>query len=262
MSLKKWSQEDLDNWSKWQDDNDPEAGNIIVAKYLPLVEFVVHRLAVNLPHSVHKDDLMSFGFNGLLDAIKKFDVSRGLQFETYATFRIRGAVIDGLRQSDWLPRSVRERARKIEEAYAILEQEKMRSVSEKEVAEYLGVTPEEVNQIIVDTSLSTVSSIDEPIYDEENHQTERVNMILNERAELPEVHIHQQFIKDTLTEVINRLPEKEKIVISLFYFEELNLTEIAEVLDLSTSRISQLHSKAMLRLKSSLVRYQDMMRSI
>lgn len=262
MSLKKWSQEDLDNWSKWQDDNDPEAGNIIVAKYLPLVEFVVHRLAVNLPHSVHKDDLMSFGFNGLLDAIKKFDVSRGLQFETYATFRIRGAVIDGLRQSDWLPRSVRERARKIEEAYAILEQEKMRSVSEKEVAEYLGVTPEEVNQIIVDTSLSTVSSIDEPIYDEENHQTERVNMILNERAELPEAHIHQQFIKDTLTEVINRLPEKEKIVISLFYFEELNLTEIAEVLDLSTSRISQLHSKAMLRLKSSLVRYQDMMRSI
>ncbi|GAA0365249.1 FliA/WhiG family RNA polymerase sigma factor [Bacillus horti] len=262
MSLKKFSQEDYDNWRMWREDRDPEAGNRIVSKYLPLVEYVVHRLAISLPHSVHRDDLMSFGFNGLLDAIKKFDLDRGLQFETYASWRIRGAVIDGLRQSDWLPRSVRERARKIEEAYAILEQEKMRSVSDKEVAQFLDMTEEEVNQTIVETSLSTLGSIDEPIYDEENHQTERVNMILNERAELPEAHIHKQFIKDTLAQVINRLPEKEKIVISLFYFEELNLTEIADVLGLSTSRISQLHSKAMLRLKASMTRYEEMIRTI
>lgn len=262
MSLKKWSYEDQDDWSKWKEHKDPEAGNRIVAKYLPLVEYVVHRLAINLPHSVHKDDLMSFGFNGLLDAIKKFEVERGLQFETYASWRIKGAIIDGLRQSDWLPRSVRERARKIEEAYAVLEQEKMRSVSDKEVAQYLEISEEEVNQIIVETQMSTLSSIDEPIYDEENHQTERVNMILNERAALPEAHIHQQFVKDTLAQVIDRLPEKEKVVISLFYFEELNLTEIAEVLGLSTSRISQLHSKAMLRLKGAMIRYQDMIRTI
>lgn len=257
LTDKKWSTQDRDNWIKWKEEKDQEAGNAIVSKYLSLVEYVVHRLSISLPHSVQKDDLKSFAFNGLLDAIEKFDIDRGLQFETYAGWRIKGAIIDGLRQNDWIPRSVRDKARKIEEAYSVLEQDKLRSISDEEVSQFLGMSEEEINRVILDASLSTITSIDEPIYDEENHQIGRYNVISNTNAELPENHIHQQFVKDTLRSVINRLPEKEKIVVSLVYFEEMNLTEIAEILGLSTSRISQLHSKAMVRLKAAMIKYKD-----
>lgn len=262
MSNKKWSADDLENWRKWQEQRDPEAGNALVAKYVNLVDFVVRRLSISLPHTVNKDDLYSYGFNGLLDALNKFEISRGLQFETYASWRIKGAIIDGLRQLDWVPRTVRDKARKIEEAYAFLEQVNLRSVSDKEVSHFLGISEEEVNQTIMDTSLSTLISIDEPIYDEEDNQTGRFNTIMNPRAESPEVHIHQEFVKNVLTDAVDRLPDKEKIVVSLVYFEEMNLTEIAEILGLSTSRISQLHSKAMTRLKAALVKEQEHMKIV
>jgi RNA polymerase sigma factor for flagellar operon FliA len=262
LTNKKSNTQDLYNWKKWKEEKDQEAGNAIVSKYLPLVDYVVHRLSISLPQTVQKDDLKSFGFNGLLDAIEKFDLDRGLQFETYASWRIKGAIIDGLRQNDWVPRSVRDKVRKIEEAYSILEQEQLRSVSDQEVSQFLGISEEEVNRVIVDASLSTIASIDEPVYDDEDHQIGRYNMIKNLSAESPDNHIHQQFVKDILASVIDRLPEKEKIVVSLFYFEEMNLTEIAEILGLSTSRISQLHSKALVRLKAAMSKYQDQIRSV
>lgn len=259
---KKLSKEEVEIWKKWQQEKEPEAGNYLVSTYLPLVDYVVQRFTISLPHCVHQDDLRSFGFQGLLDALDKFDIERGLQFETYASWRIKGAIIDGLRQIDWVPRSVRDKARKIEEAYMILEQENLRSVTDEEVSQFLGMSIAEINQTLADASLSTLISIDEPIYDEEDHQTGRYNMIKNEQAESPEEHLHEQFIKDTLAEVISRLPDKEKIVISLFYFEDLNLTQIAEVLGLSTSRISQLHSKAILRLKAALNKHWDMVKQV
>ncbi|WP_025027634.1 FliA/WhiG family RNA polymerase sigma factor [Caldalkalibacillus mannanilyticus] len=262
MTGKKWSSEEIEIWNKWREHRNQEAGNFIVAKYLPLVDYVVHRLSISLPHTVQKDDLKSFGFNGLLDAIDKFDFSRGLQFETYASWRIKGAIIDGLRQNDWIPRSVRDKARKIEEAYTLLEQENLRSVSDHEVSQFLGISEEEVNKVIVEASLSSITSIDEPIYDDEEHQIGRYNMIKNMNAESPEGVLHQQFIKDILKLSIERLPEKEKIVVSLFYFEEMNLTEIAEIMGLSTSRISQLHSKAMLRLKAAMTNEKEHVRQI
>ncbi len=250
---------ELDTWYNWKINRDPFAGNELITKYLTLVDYVVHRLAISLPHSISKDDLKSFGFNGLLDAIEKFDLERGLQFETYASWRIKGAIIDGLRQNDWIPRSVRDKARKIEEAYAKLEQKYLRSVTDEEVCSYLEIEQEELNKVISEASLSFFTSIDEPIYDEEEHQIGRYNMIKNVNAESPEETIHQQFIKERLIQVIDQLPEKEKIVVSLFYYEELNLTEIAEMLKLSTSRISQLHSKAILRLKSVMQRDKEYM---
>jgi RNA polymerase sigma factor for flagellar operon FliA len=262
LTKKKCDIQDLHNWKKWKEEKDQEAGNAIVSKYLPLVDYVVHRLSISLPQTVQKDDLRSFGFNGLLDAIEKFDLDRGLQFETYASWRIKGAIIDGLRQNDWIPRSVRDKVRKIEEAYSILEQEKLRSITDQEVSQYLGMSEEEVNRVIVDASISTIASIDEPIYDEEDHQIGRYNMIKNVNAESPDDHIHQQFVKDTLAVVIDRLPEKEKVVVSLVYFEEMNLTEIAEILSLSTSRISQLHSKALVRLKAAMTKYQEQIRPV
>jgi len=262
LTNKKWTNEEIDTWNKWREERDQEAGNYLVTKYLPLVDYVVHRLSISLPHTVLKDDLKSFGFNGLLDAIDKFDFARGLQFETYASWRIKGAIIDGLRQNDWIPRSIRDKARKIEEAYTLLEQEYLRSVSDQEVSQYLGISEEEVNKVIVEASLSSVMSIDEPIYDDEEHQIGRYSMISNTNAESPEAVLHQEFIKETLKMSIDRLPEKEKIVVSLFYFEEMNLTEIAEIMNLSTSRISQLHSKAMLRLKASMNNEKEHVRQI
>lgn len=254
---RKWSQEDIENWKKWKEDKDQEAGNYMIRKYIPLVDYVVGKMTITLPHTVQRDDLKSYAFQGLLDAIEKFDLERAVQFDTYAMWRIKGAIIDGLRSSDWLPRSTRDKIRKIEEAYTILEQKELRSVTDYEISQFLGMSEKEVNQVAVDASLSALISIDETNYEDEEYFVTRAAHIINEEADSPEKHIHQQFIKKTIAEVVERLPEKEKIVVSLYYFEELNLTEIANILKLSTSRISQLHSKAILRIQAALVNNKE-----
>jgi RNA polymerase sigma factor FliA len=239
----------------WQKERDEEAGNYLVEKYLPLVHFVVERLALNLPHTVQKDDLKSLGYEGLLDAIDRFEIERELKFETYASWRIKGAILDGLRKNDWLPRSIREKSKKIGEAYAVLQQDKLTAVTDDEVCRYLGINQTELHTIVQDTTLATALSIDEAVYEDDYTATSRGHLIEDINAESPEKHMSEQVIKETLAAVINRLPEKEKLVISLCYFEELTMTEAAEVLDLSISRISQLHSKALLRLKGAMNAY-------
>lgn len=248
----KMDQQTIEYWKAWKSEKNEEAGNQLVSLYRPLVDYAVKRYMAALPSSVHPDDISSFAYNGLLDALEKFDLDRDLKFETYASWRIKGAIIDGLRQNDWVPRSVRDKARKVEEAYALLEQQHQQSATDEEVASHLDMTVDEVQRTIQDASLSVMISVDEPVYEEDQQQIERYNVIENERADLPEKHIHEHFIKEILAETIERLPEKEKLVISLVYFEELTLTEIARILKLSTSRVSQLHSKALLRMKGAL----------
>ncbi len=227
-----------------------EAKNKLVEAYLPLVEYVSGRLSIGLPSNVSKDDLSSYGIMGLIDAVEKFDLERGLRFETYASWRIRGAILDSLRQGDWVPRSVREKAKRIEEAYGVLEQKYMRTVTDEEVSEYLKVSMEEFRQMLLDVSLTSVFSLEDPVGDEESDS--RMAMLIDEKAEAPESAVHKQFLQDMLARAIERLTEKERTVVSLFYYEELSLSEIAEVMSLSPSRISQLHSKALLRLKGVL----------
>lgn len=248
MLNNKLSKEELDNWESWQQQRDPQAGDYLVELYLPLVEYVIQRFMINLPKSVDKDDIRSLAFAGLLDALDKFNIERDLKFETYASWRIKGAIIDGLRHSDWLPRSVRDKVKKIESAYAILEQQKNSSVTDEEVSDYLGITKAELNKTVSEAALSTMISIDETAY-EDNNQIGKYNIIQNNHVGSPERHLSEQMIKESLAHAIDRLPEKEKITVSLCYFEELKLTEIAEVLNVSVSRVSQLHSKAMLRLR-------------
>ncbi|KMM36590.1 FliA/WhiG family RNA polymerase sigma factor [Guptibacillus hwajinpoensis] len=248
----KMTKETIEYWRAWKEDKDEEAGNQLIALYRPLVDYAVQRYAATLPSSVHRDDLSSFAYQGLLDALGKFEPERDLKFETYAGWRIKGAIIDGLRQNDWVPRSVRDKARKIEEAYAVLEQTNQTSSSDHDVASYLNMTVGEVQQVMKDASLATMISVDEPVHDDDQQQIERYSVIEDDRADLPEKHLHERFIKELLAETIDRLPEKEKLVVSLVYFEELTLTEIARILDLSTSRISQLHSRALLRMKGVL----------
>jgi RNA polymerase sigma factor FliA len=201
---------------------------------------------------VSKEDLASCGVMGLIDAIEKFDYQRGLQFETYASWRIRGAMIDGLRQGDWVPRSVREKAKKIEEAYQKLEQQYLRSVTDAEISAYLQVSEHEFQQMVQDIAVTTVCSIDDPIREEDSET--RLSLLIDEKARNPESKVNEFYLKETLAKAIERLTEKERTVVSLFYFEELSLSEIAEVMSLSPSRISQLHSKAILRLRGSLSR--------
>ena len=211
---------------------------------------------ISLPKTVEKDDIRSLALEGLLDSLDKFDLARDLKFETYASWRIKGAIIDGLRKSDWLPRSVRQQVKKIEQAYAVLEQEKNRPVTDKEVSDHLGITKAELNKTVSEAALSTMISIDQTIQ-EDTGQVALVNMLENNNAESPERQLMESVLKETLANAIERLPEKEKITVSLCYFEELTLTEIAEVLDLSVGRISQLHSKAMLRLRAAIVSVHD-----
>ncbi len=242
-------------WRNWKATGDPEAKRRLIEHYVNLVDYVTSRLAIGLPRNVSKDDLASYGIMGLIDALEKFDLDRGLQFETYASWRIRGSIIDGLRQADWVPRSVREKARKIEEAYQRLEQQHLRSVSDGEVSAYLQVSEQEFQQMLQEVSVASIVSLEDPIREEESET--RMTLLVDERAKNPEDSVREMYLKDSLAKAIDRLTEKERTVVSLFYYEELSLSEIAEVMSLSPSRISQLHSKAILRLRGHLGRAKE-----
>ncbi|QOR68581.1 FliA/WhiG family RNA polymerase sigma factor [Cytobacillus suaedae] len=245
------SSEDQKNWDKWINSRDPLAGDILVRKYMPLVTYHVGRISVGVPKSVSKDDLTSLGLFGLYDALEKFDPSRDLKFDTYASFRVRGAILDGLRKEDWLPRSSREKTKKIEAAIEKLEQRYMRNASPEEIAKELGITEEEVYQAVNEGFFANVLSIDEQLQEGEGKES-AVFSLKDERILTPEEHLVKDEIYSQLAEVIAQLNEKEQLVVSLFYKEELTLTEIGQVMELSTSRISQIHSKAIFKLKNIL----------
>ncbi|QYR24174.1 FliA/WhiG family RNA polymerase sigma factor [Paenibacillus sp. sptzw28] len=245
----------LATWQRWKEYGDIEAKKLLIEHYLTLVDYVSNRMAIGLPKNVSKDDLASNGVMGLIDAIEKFDYRRGLQFETYASWRIRGAIIDGLRQGDWVPRSVREKAKKVEEAYQHLEQQVLRSVTDSEISRYLNVSEKEFGQMLQEIAVTTVCSLEDPIREEESET--RLSLLVDEKAKNPDYKVHEFFLKESLVRGIDRLTAKERTVISLFYYEELSLSEIAEVMSLSPSRISQLHSKAILRLRGALDKQRE-----
>lgn len=244
-----------DCWKSWKEDGDADARRQLIEHYLPLVDYVSSRMAVGLPKNVTKDDLASHGVMGLIDAIEKFDHQRGLQFETYASWRIRGSIIDGLRQGDWVPRSVREKAKKMEDAYAVLEQRNLRSASDDEVCGYLNISLKEFQQMLQEVAVSTICSLEDPIREEESET--RLSLLIDDKAVNPESKVHETYLKEALMQGIERLTVKERTVVSLFYYEDLSLSEIAEVMSLSPSRISQLHSKAILRLRAALSKQKD-----
>ncbi|WP_166237925.1 FliA/WhiG family RNA polymerase sigma factor [Paenibacillus turpanensis] len=253
QKVTKTQTEDL--WKLWKEAGDKEARKELIENYLPLVDYVSSRLAIGLPKNVSRDDLSSYGIMGLIDAVEKFELERGLQFETYASWRIRGAIIDGLRQGDWVPRSVREKAKKVEDAYQKLEQQYMRTVSDAEICEYLDISEKEFQAMLQDIAVTTICSLEDPIREEESET--RLSLLVDDKAVSPERKVNEIYLKDALAKAILRLTDKERTVVSLLYYEDLSLSEIAEVMSLSPSRISQLHSKAILRLKGVLGRYKS-----
>lgn len=244
------STEEQKLWISWSKNRDPYAGELLVKKYIPLVSYHVQRISAGLPKNVSKDDLTSLGMLGLFDALNKFEIHRDLKFDTYASFRVRGAIIDGLRKEDWLPRSAREKAKKMEAQIESLEQKLMRHATPEELAEHMGVPIEDVYQTVQEHFFSNVLSINEQ---QDKEESEGKSFVIRDNTtKTPEQTVVKSELIQDLLDNIKKLNEKEQLVLSLFYTEEMTLTEIGEMLDLSTSRISQIHSKALFKLRKLL----------
>ncbi|WP_153731302.1 FliA/WhiG family RNA polymerase sigma factor [Sporosarcina obsidiansis] len=238
-------------WKLWLEDRDPDAGDTLVQLYTPLVNYHVQRISAGLPKNVSRDEIKSLGYQGLFDALTKFDPTRDLKFDTYASFRIRGTIMDGLRKEDWLSRSSREKSKKMDEEISRLEQTYLRTVTPEEVADHLGITTEEVYQTVHEQYFANVLSIDEKMNDEEE-QNDQTFILRDEQTKTPEQMAVKGELLGELVVKIKELNENEQLVLSLFYQEDMTLTEIGEILSLSTSRISQIHSKALFKLRSLL----------
>lgn len=243
-------------WNDWLNSKSNDAANEIIQNYMYLVSFHVERISSNLPSSVNKDDIKSFGLIGLYDAMKKFDPSRDLKFDTYASFRIRGAIIDGLRKEDWLPRSLREKTKKIERVSGELEQLLHRTPTSIEIADQLGMSAKEVETLVNDSLFANVLSIEEKPK-EGNSLKEGVGYSIPDySAVLPEDSVTRLELNTELVEGIKSLNDNEQMVISLFYQDELTFTEIGQVMGLTTSRISQIHKKSVTKLRNTLNKIQ------
>jgi len=239
-------------WDRWSN-NDEEAANDLIKHYMYLVVFHVDRVASHVPSTVNREDLKSFGLHGLYDALKKFDIKRNLKFDTYASFRIRGAIIDGLRKEDWLSRATRDKAKRVSEVSQILEQELQRSPTAEEIAGKVGLTVEEVESSVRDTIFSNVLSIDEkPRTHGMDYQEGIGYSIPDEKTVSTDEYIESNEISSELANSLKALNDNEQLVISLFYYEELTLTEIGRVMELTTSRISQIHKTAIFKLRKTL----------
>jgi RNA polymerase sigma factor FliA len=243
-----------DLWRRYKDDADQQARERLVLAYAPLVKYVAGRMSSGLPSHVEESDLISYGLLGLISAIERFEPEREIKFETFAVTRIKGSIIDELRSLDWVPRSVRAKAREIEKANAKLEHELQRAPTDQEMAEAMGVSVDEFQESLVRISNSSVVALDElwTVSDASGDQVSLLDTIHDPHAVDPAKEMDATEMKDRLADAIARLPEREKLVIALYYYENLTLREIGEVLGVTESRVSQLHTKAVLRLKSRL----------
>jgi RNA polymerase sigma factor FliA len=241
-------------WRRYKATGDSQARERLVVAYAPLVKYVAGRMGSGLPAHVEEADLISYGLIGLISAIERFDISREIKFETYAITRIKGAIIDELRSLDWVPRSVRAKAREIERANAKLEHKLQRAPTDDEMALELEVSVDEFQESLLQISNSTVVALDElwTVSDSSGDQVSLLDTLHDPDAPDPSQVLDASEVKDRLADAIARLPEREKLVIALYYYENLTLREIGEVLGVTESRISQLHTKAVLRLKSRL----------
>ncbi len=236
------------------DKGDKALRDRLILTYAPLVKYVAGRLGSGLPAHVDEGDLVSYGLLGLIGAIERYDPDRDVKFETYALARIKGSIIDELRALDWVPRSVRARARDIERAIAELERKLHRAPTDEEISEKLGVSVDELDESLTDISRSSIGALDElwTVSSSGGDQIALIDTIEDTEAPDPQGLLSQTEMKEAIGEAIARLPEREKLVVTLYYYEELTLREIGEVLGVTESRVSQLHTKAILRLKARL----------
>jgi RNA polymerase sigma factor for flagellar operon FliA len=240
-------------WHDYKEGGTADARERLILHYSPLVKFVAGRVAAGLPQNIEQADLVSYGIFGLIDAIDKFDPGRGFKFETYAISRIKGAIIDELRSIDWVPRSVRSKARSIERAYSKLENELLRTPEESEVATELGVTEGELAQTLSQISFVGLVALDELLSASDRGGNTTVGDTVADKVNDPVAAFEVDEMKHVLADAINRMPDRERLVLTLYYYEGLTLAEIGEVLGVTESRVCQIHTKAILQLRSRLV---------
>lgn len=236
-------------WMEYSKDKNLQIREKIILEYAPLVKIVAGRLSMYLGYNVEYDDLVGYGIFGLIDAIDKFDYEKGIKFETYASLRIRGAILDQIRKMDWIPRSLRQKQKKIETAMAKLEGEYGRAPTDSELADELGISEDEYISWQGQAKVTNLVSLDEFM---ESGGEKSSNAVKASAFEQPEAVIEKNEIKEILMETLELLTEKEKKVILLYYYEELTLKEISKVLGVSESRVSQLHTKALQKMKTKL----------
>ena len=227
-------------WQEYMQTGKSEIREQLIAEYAQLVKLVAGRLSMYLGYNVEYDDLVGYGIFGLIDAIDKFDYSKNVKFESYASLRIRGAILDQIRKMDWLPRSIRQKQKKIDAAMSKIETEKGHVATDEEIAEELEITVDELNSWQGQTKASNL-----------------IESVTNTHFDQPEEVLEKEELKIKLTEAINSLTEKERNVITLYYYEEMTLKEISLVLNVSESRVSQLHTKALGRMRKTLGEYLD-----
>lgn len=236
-------------WEEYKKTNNQALREKIIIEYATLVKIVAGRLSMYLGYNVEYDDLVSYGVFGLIDAIDKFDYDKGIKFETYASLRIRGAILDQIRKMDWIPRSLRQKQKKIDAAMSKIELETGRSATDEEIAKELGISEEEYLLWQGQANVTNLISLDEFA---ENNGEKGIDSIRGNSFDEPERVIEKQEVKRLLAESLNALTEKEKNVILLYYYEDMTLKEISKAMDVSESRVSQLHTKALGKMKQKL----------
>jgi RNA polymerase sigma factor FliA len=240
-------------WERYKAEADPTARERLILQYSPLVKYVAGRVSVGLPATIEHADLTSYGMFGLIDAIEKFDLTKGVKFETYAIARIKGAIIDELRSIDWIPRSVRAKAREVEKGLSTLESRFGRTPSEAELAREIGVEVKDLRTMLTQISLVSLVALDESLAGDDSERQALVDTLQDPKAPDPEASYEDVELRAILSETINRLTEREKTVIVLYYFEGMTLAQIGEVLGVTESRVCQMHTKAVLGLRAKMV---------
>ena len=253
------SQEELtDLWTLYRKDQSAGIRDSLIQNYLYLVKYVAGRMAMSVPPSVEIDDLVSAGVVGLMDAIEKYDPGRDTKFETYAVARIRGAIVDDLRSLDWVPRSVRRKARMLEETYSRLENELGRAASDAEIASRLNISMVDLRIMVEEIVSAGLLSLDDFVGNQDGEKTSRIiDLVCAKDGVSPSAGIERDEMRDIVAEAIMNIPDKERTVVALYYYEDMTLKEIGRTLGVSESRISQIHTKAMLRLRGRLRAYRD-----
>jgi RNA polymerase sigma factor for flagellar operon FliA len=237
-------------WGRFKASADADARERLILHYSPLVKYVAGRVGAGLPRSVDQNDLASYGLFGLIDAIDKFELERGFKFETYAINRIKGAILDELRALDWVPRSVRSRARQIETGMAEMEHNLQRAPTDQELADFLEMAVEDLQSALAEIGRSGIAALDEFVGNESS--TSVGEMLADPTGISPEIAFQSEETRRGLVDAINRLPNRERLVITLYYYEGMTLSEIGDVLGVTESRVCQIHAKTMMSLRNRL----------
>jgi RNA polymerase sigma factor for flagellar operon FliA len=242
----------LRNLKDYRSTVDPAVKDEIIIEYAPLIKYIAQKIAARLPSNIELDDLISCGVIGLMDAIEKFDPSMDNKFKTYAEFRIRGAILDELRAQDWVPRSVREKAKLVERTYSKLESELGRPATDEEMCKELDCTQEEFHDLLNKAKSISLLNIDDSASFNRGDKKLLAGLMEDHRDSNPFSAVSYKNTRDKIKDGIKNLPEKQRLVLSLYYYEDLNLKEIGQVLDVTESRVSQLHTQAILKLRGKL----------